>query len=362
MSALASAPKTRVRVDHERLLDLMTAIFEHLGMPAADAHVTARGLVQADLRGHESHGVSNYLDVYYQPGLESGVINPRPNPRIVFETPTTARWEGDGGMGFVVAELAMRDAIERARRMGVGFASVANSRHYGMAQIYSRMAAEQGMIGISMTNGGALAVPFRGADPRLGTNPISVAIPCGEEPAWVLDMATTAASMGKVLNAQRDGLPIPAEWAIGRDGGPTTDPDSAIEAARLLPLGSTAGGGGHKGYGLAVWVEVMCGVLSGTGFGAMLGPDNLGHFLGAIRVDAFLPAQEFTEMMDGLVRELRATPPAAGQESVLVAGDPEHTNERERRAEGIPLHPRVIEMLRGYSEALARPFDIVIDA
>ena len=353
-----SVPASRVLVDAERLEALVTRIFESFRMPPEGARCTARGLVAADLRGHESHGVSNYLDVYYQPGLESGLINARPQPRILQETETTARWDGDGGIGFVVAEMAMRDAIERARRHGVGFAAVANSRHFGMAQLYSRMAVEADMIGFSMTNGGALAVPFRGADPRLGTNPISVAVPCGEEPPFVLDMATTAAAMGKILNAQRDGAPIPTEWALGTSGAPTDDPQDAMDAARLLPLGSSVTGGAHKGYGLAVVVEILSGVLSGTGFGQMLGPDNLGHFVGAIRVDAFIPIAGFKAMMDALVRELRATPTAPGFDRVLVAGDPEHIAESDRRANGIPLHPRVVEMLRGYAERLHVPFDL----
>ena len=267
-----SMPRSRVAVDADRLEALVVRIFGSFGMPDDAARITARGLVAADLRGHESHGVSNYLDVYYQPGLQSGLINATPTMRLLQETATTARWDGDGGIGFVVAERAMRDAIERARAHGVGFASVANSRHYGMAQLYSRMALEHDMIGISMTNGGALAVPYRGADPRLGTNPISIAVPCGEEPPFVLDMATTAAAMGKILNAQRDGLPIPAEWAYGVAGTPTTDAQDALDAGRLLPLGSTVTGGAHKGYGLAVVVEYLCGVLWGPASGRCSAP------------------------------------------------------------------------------------------
>lgn len=349
---------TRSLVDAQRLERLVSTIFASLGMSEAHATTTARGLVTADLRGHESHGVSNYIDVYYQPGLESGVINPRPNVRMVSESHTTSRWDGDGGIGFVVAEIAMNDAIERARRYGSGFATVANSRHFGMAQLYSRMAVEHDMIGIAMTNGGALAVPFRGADPRLGTNPISVAIPCGDEPPYVLDMATTAAAMGKILNADRDGRSVPREWALGTDGTATTDPADATAAGRLLPLGSTTDGGAHKGYGLALWVEIFSGVLSGTGFGKMLGADNVGHFVGAFRVDGFIPLETFKSMMDALVRDLRATPPARGYTEVLVAGDPEHRAEAERRIHGVPLHPTVVEMLRGYAARLGVPFDL----
>ncbi len=203
-----------------------------------------------------------------------------------------------------------------------------------------------------------LAVPF-GAPTHASAQPISVAVPCGEEPPFVLDMATTAAAMGKILNAQRDGMPIPTEWALGTSGAPTADAQDAMDAARLLPLGSTITGGAHKGYGLAVVVEILSGVLSGTGFGKMLGPDNLGHFLGAIRVDAFIPIAGFKAMMDALVRELRATPTAPGFDQVLVAGDPEHIAEADRRANGVPLHPRVVEMLRGYAERLEVPFDLV---
>lgn len=359
MTGDASA-MSRIRVDAVRLEGLVARVFASLGMSVEHAATTARGLVAADLRGHESHGVSNYIDVYYQPGLESGVINPRPNVRLLSESETTSRWDGDGGMGFVVAEIAMNDAIERARRYGSGFATVSNSRHFGMAQLYSRMAVEHDMIGIAMTNGGALAVPFRGADPRLGTNPISIAIPCGDEPPYVLDMATTAAAMGKILNAERDGRSVPREWALGTDGSPTIDAADATSAGRLLPLGSTPDGGAHKGYGLALWVEVFSGVLSGTGFGKMLGADNVGHFVGAFRIDGFIPVRTFKPMMDALVRELRATPPGKGYSEVLVAGDPEHRAEAERRIHGVPLHPTVIDLLRRYAETLGVPFDLVI--
>jgi LDH2 family malate/lactate/ureidoglycolate dehydrogenase len=248
----------------QQLEDLVTAIFVHLQMPEAHARISARALVAADLRGHESHGVSNYIRTIYEPGLRQGLINTNPRIQIVYETPTTDRWNADGAMGHVAAEYAMRDCIERARRYGVGFAAVANSRHFGAAQIAALMALDHGMVGLSMTNGGALTVPFQGLEPKLGTNPIAVAIPAGQMPPFVLDMATTTVAWGKLANAARDDRSIPVGWALDSVGMPTSDPRAAMEASRLLPLGGTKEGGAHKGYGLATWVEIFCGLFSGT--------------------------------------------------------------------------------------------------
>jgi LDH2 family malate/lactate/ureidoglycolate dehydrogenase len=345
-------------VSAAKLEDLVTKIFEHLKLSQAHARIVARALVDADLRGHESHGVSNYIKMIYWPGLTEGVINPNPDLRIEHETSTTARWEADGGMGHVVAHYVMEDVIERARKMGSGFAAVANSRHYGMAQHWSVMALEHDMIGITMTNGGALTVPFQGMEAKLGTNPISVAIPAGEEPPFVLDMATTTVAWGKIANAARDGRSIPLTWGYGRDGRPTDDPNEAIEANLMLPLGGNKEGSAHKGYGLATWVEIFCGLLSGTGFGLALGRDNVGHFFGAWRIDGFMAVPEFKAMMDALLRDLKSTTPAPGFDRVLVAGIPEWENLQDRKANGIPLHPTVVDMLRDYANEVGAPFDL----
>ncbi len=348
----------RVRVHPGKLEDLATAIFAFYKMPEEHARISARALITADLRGHESHGVSNYIKAIYEPGLIDGQINPNPNMRIVHQTPTTARWDADGAMGHVVSEYAMRDCIERARTYGVGMAAVADSRHYGAAQVWSLRALEHDMIGLSMTNGGALTVPFQGLDRKLGTNPISVAIPAGEMPPFVLDMATTTVAWGKLVNAERDGRSIPPLWGLDLEGNPTTSPTAAMEGALMLPLGATKEGSAHKGYGLATWVEIFCGLLSGTGFGVQLGRDNVGHFLGAIRVDAFIPLDEFKRTMDDLLRDLQSTKPAPGYDRVLYAGIPEWEAEQDHRANGIPLHPTVVEDLRGYAEKVGVPFDL----
>lgn len=359
-STLATNLNGRVRVPADRLTAFVAACFTHVGLSEEHAEISARGIVLADLVGHESHGVSNNLAGFYLPGLETGGINARPNIRIVHETPVTARWEADRGMGFVVGHTAMSDAIERAKRSGVGFAAVANSRHYGMAQVYSRMALAHDMIGFSLTNGVTPGVvPFGGIEAKLGTNPISVACPCGEEPPFVLDIATTTAAFGKIQNHQRDGEPIPTTWALDKDGHPTTDPQAAIEAVKLLPFGGSAEGAGHKGYGLMVWVDIFCGALSGAGFTAKPGEEeNVNHFFGAWRVDAFVPVDEYKSLMDARMRDLRSTEPAPGSDRVLVAGQAEWENLQDRTANGVPLHPSVIDMLRGYAKKYGLDFDL----
>ena len=355
---MTQGSRGRERVDPDKLRALVAALLARRGMPDEDARVSAAGIVAADLRGHESHGVSNNLFGFYLPGLDDGTVNPRPDIRIVHSTPSTARWDADEGMGFVVGHRVMLDVIERARAVGSGFAAVANSRHFGMAQNYSLMALEHDMIGIALTNGVTPGVvPFGGRDARLNTNPISVAMPAGEEPPFVLDMSTTPAAFGKVQNYQREGEPLPAGWALDAQGQPTTDPDAAMDGLRLLPLGSTPEGSAHKGYGLGTWVDLFCGGLSAFGF-AGRDRSNVNHFFGAWRVDAFLPVGEYRALMDERLRELKATPPAPGFDRVKVAGLPEWESEQERREHGIPLHADVIARLREQAETDGIDFEL----
>jgi LDH2 family malate/lactate/ureidoglycolate dehydrogenase len=359
-STLETKLAGKVRVNADALTELVASFFRHNNMPPADALTSAKGIVLADLVGHESHGVSNNLAGFYLPDLESGVINPKPNIRITRESPSTATWEADHAMGFVVATRAMEDAIERASKVGSGWAAVGNSRHYGMAQIYSRMALDHDQIGFSMTNGVTPGVvPFGGLDPKLSTNPISVAVPAGSEPPYVLDMATTTAAFGKIDNYQRDGKSIPPTWGLGRDGLPTTDPAEAKAAVRLLTFGGTPEGAAHKGYGLGVWVDIMCGALSGWGFIGKPGEEeNVNHFFGAWNIDSFVPIAHHKELMDARLRDLKSTTPQPGFKRVMVAGQPEWENLQDRSANGIPLHPKVIEMLQGYAQKYGVPYDL----
>jgi L-2-hydroxycarboxylate dehydrogenase (NAD+) len=352
--------KQRVRIDPAKLESFVTDVLIGLDMPPADAAVTARGLVLADLRGHESHGVSNSLMGGYIPALKAGDINPRPSVRIIQETPVIARWDGDRGLGFVVGERVMRDVVRRAAEFGCAFATVKNSRHYGMAQYYPLMAISHDQIGFSMTNSlSAGVVPFGGREARTDTNPITVAIPAGREPPFVLDMATTTVAGGKIANAIRDGVPVPPTWAWGRDRRPTTDAREALECGLMLPLGATREGSAHKGSGLALWVDIMCGVLSLAGFPSQRrDPQGVGHFFGAWRIDAFAPIDEFKALLDERLRDIRTTPPAEGFDRVYYAGLPEWEAEQDRRVNGVPLHPSVVEKLRGLAQESGVPLDI----
>jgi L-2-hydroxycarboxylate dehydrogenase (NAD+) len=357
---MAPGTKERVRVDAARLERFVADALERLGMPRADAAVTATGLVLADLRGHESHGVSNNLVGGYVPALRSGATNPQPTPRIIQQTTVTSRWDVDRGLGFVVGHTVMQHVIARAAEHGTAFATVRNSRHYGMAQYYSLMALPHDQIGLSMTNSlTAGVVPFQGREARTDTNPITVAIPAGSEAPFVLDMATTTVAGGKIANAVRDGVAVPSTWALGRDGLPTTDAREALESGLMLPLGATKEGSAHKGSGLALWVDIMSGVLSLAGFPAIAtDPGEVGHFFGAWRVDAFAPLDEFRAMMDLRLKDIRTTPPAPGYDRVYYAGLPEWEAERQNRALGVPLHPTVIDRLRTLAAETGAPFDL----
>ena len=357
---MATGTKERVRVDAARLERFVGDALERLGMPAEDAAVTAKGLVLADLRGHESHGVSNSLMGGYVPALRSGQTNARPTIRIIQETAVTARWDGDRGMGFVVGHRVMHDVIRRAADYGTAWATVRNSRHYGMAQYYPLMAIPHDQIGFSMTNSlTAGVVPFQGREARTDTNPLAIAAPAGIEAPFVLDMATTTVAGGKIANAVRDGVAVPPTWALGRDGTPTTDAREALESGLMLPLGATKEGSAHKGSGLALWVDIMSGVLSLAGFPAIAtDPSSVGHFFGAWRVDAFAPLDEYRSMMDERLRDIRTTPPAPGYDRVYYAGLPEWEAELDHRANGVPLHPTVLVNLRTLATETGATFDL----
>lgn len=330
------------------------AVFEQLDVPPADAAVAAAVLLHADVRGIDSHGVAR-ID-WYADLIRTGKVRIQPDWRVVRETPATATVDGGGGLGMVVGQRAMALAIAKARAVGGGLVTVTNSWHYGIAGYYAERALAHDMIGLSMTNASPLATPTFGREPRLGTNPLAVAIPAGEELPFLLDMATTVVAGGKLALAIREGKPIPAGWALDQAGRPTTDARVGLASRNLLPLGSVPERSSYKGYGLAVVVDVLCGVLSGMGHSPRLGWLQAGHFFGALRVDAFRPLAEFAGGMDALIRDLHATPPAPGYDRVLVAGEREWLAEQDRQAKGIPLFPSVVTMLAGLGAELGVPF------
>ncbi len=351
----------------EQLFNFTKNIFIKIGCPERDAETAAEVLLSADLRGVDSHGVarlSGYVRLW-----EAGRINSIPNIKITYETPSTAVVDGDGGLGLVVAPVAMKLAMDKARNVGTGWVSVKNSNHYGIAGKHAMQALEEDMIGLSMTNASPLVSPTFSKERLLGTNPISIAIPAKKQPPFVADMATTTAANGKLEILQRKGEQAPEGWIQGKDGKPTTNPYGVKEGGALLPLGGDREHGSHKGYALGSIVDIFSAVLSGANYGpwvppfvAFLEPDpnpvgeGLGHFFGAMRVDAFRPADEFKSHMDNWIARFRSSATTPGHEKVLIPGDPERELEKERRKSGIPLLKPVEDDLKSLGQKLNVPF------
>ena len=346
-------------INHEKLTRFVSRSFEKLGVPAGDAEIAANVLVASDLRGVDTHGVIRFNPhAWYIKWLREGVMTAKPNIRVIKENASTALLDADNGMGFVAGHRAMELAIKKARESGVGIVTVRNSRHYGMSAYYSMLALPHDMIGIAMTNASRQVVPTFGREARFGTNPISFAIPAQHEQAFVLDMATTTAAAGKLELAIRLGKPVPTGWALNEKAEPTTDPKVAQQARRLLPLGGSRESGSHKGYGLGILVEILCGVLTGTLTALNPNQEPRGHFFGAIDPSAFRPAAEFKADMDRLIRELKSTPPVEGESRVYVAGEIEFETADERSERGIPLHSSVLNGLRDVAAQLGVPYDL----
>jgi len=357
------------RVDHRVLAEFVTAALAKLGVPLEDAWVTAEVLVSADLRGIDSHGVARTRR--YVQGLRDGVMVARPEMSVVHETGVTALLDGGAGLGQVVGVRGMRLAVEKAMAVGAGFVAVRNSNHYGIAGYYSMMALDHDLIGISMTNAAPLVVPTFGRDAILGTNPLSVAVPAGSQRPFVLDMATGVVTRGKLEEYERHEEPLLQGWATDSKGLPTSDASEVLRnlvgrlGGGILPLGGAGEElGGHKGYGLALLVDILCGVLSGAGYTASVYskdeagrplPANIGHFFGALRVDGFRPLSEFKESMDDIVRLLRTSAKAEGQERIFIHGEKEWEMTEERLHLGIPLHPKVVRDLQALGVELGVP-------
>lgn len=354
-------------IPYESLLSFTTAIFQKIGCPADQALTAATALLSADLRGIDSHGVARLIG--YTRLWEAKRANTNPHIRIIHETPSTAVVDGDSGLGLVVAPFAMQVAIEKARNVGTGWVSVQHSNHFGIAGYHALKAVAQDMIGIAMTNASALVAPTFSIERMLGTNPICVAVPAGEEPPFVADLATTTAANGKLEILQRKEEPAPTGWIQDKDGNPSTDPHELKTGGALLPLGGDREHGSHKGYALGAVVDIFSAILSGANYGPWVPPfpayvpmptgmpgKGIGHFFGAMRIDAFRPADEFKYHMDKWIRRFRSATPAPGHESVLIPGDPEREMEAERLVQGIPLLAPVVADLKGLAEKLGVAF------
>lgn len=349
---------------YNRLYDFTAGVFIKIGCSTSDAALAAKVLLSADVRGVDSHGVarlSGYIRLW-----EAGRINATPQIKIVHETPSTAVVDGDAGLGLVVAPFAMQVAIDKAKTAGTGWVAVRNSNHYGIAGYHAMMALENDMIGMAMTNASALVAPTFSVEKMLGTNPIAVAIPAKEQPPFVADFATTTAANGKLEILQRKNASAPLGWVQDKTGHASSNASELKQGGALLPLGSDREHGSHKGYALGSIVDIFSAVLSGASYGPWAPPfpayvpmpDNmpgqgLGHFFGAMRVDAFRPADEFKEHMDNWISRFRKAKPSDGYEKVLIPGDPEREMEAARMKEGIPVVAAVTEDLQQLAQKFA---------
>ena len=336
-------------------------IFKAIGCSEAHATTATKVLLSADIRGIDSHGIarlSGYIRLW-----EAKRVNAIPDIKIIHESPSTAVVDGDSGLGLVVAPFAMQVAIDKAKTCGTGWVSVSNSNHFGIAAYHSIMALEHDMIGISMTNASALVAPTFSTEKMLGTNPICVAIPAGDEPPFVADLATTTAANGKLEILQRKNLDTPDGWVQTKDGEPTNDANILKKGGALLPLGGDREHGSHKGYALGSVVDIFSAILSGANYGPWVPPfpayvpmpenqpgKGIGHFFGAMRIDAFRTATDFKHHMDHWIKRFRSATPVAAQEKVLIPGDPEREMEAIRLKEGIPLLEQVVVDLVGLGE------------
>lgn len=338
---------------YNQLFAFTESVFKSIGCPDDDARLATESLLAADLRGVDSHGVARLIG--YVRLWEAGRINATPRVAVTYETPSTAVVDGDGGLGLVVAPKAMAVALEKARVAGTGWVSVRNSNHFGIAGYHAMQALAHDMIGLAMTNASPLVAPTYSLDRLLGTNPIAVAIPASTQPDFVADFATTTAANGKLEILQRKQQPAPEGWIQDKDGHSSTNPNELKDGGALLPLGGDTGS--HKGYCLGSIVDIFSAVLSGANYGPWVPPfvaflqqpanpvgQGIGHFFGAMRVDAFRPADEFKAHMDNWISTFRNASAVAGKQ-VLIPGDPERQTAETRLVAGIPLLDPVIKDL-----------------
>ncbi len=341
-----------VRVTENELLRFASGIFQAVGVPEDHARTVADNLVQGELHGLASHGVSRLLEVYAERFVGGG-INPRPSVEVVRQDRGCALIDGDNGPGAVVGTAGMKLAIDLAREHGSGWVAVRNSSHYGAAFLYARMAMAEGMIGFSSTNTVVQQAPYGGRTKLLGTNPLCIGVPGGTLGPIILDMATSQTARGKIQVAAIDGKEIPLGWAVDRQDRPTTDP---TQAWRLLPLG------GYKGYGLALMMEILSAVISGAAVGNRVGemfnhPDThqqIGHIFGALDLSGFGSLQAFRDRIDALIAYIRACEPEEGAE-VLLPGEPEARAAAANRRDGIPLSEDVFAIMERLSAQYGVP-------
>ncbi len=335
-------------------------VFGHFGLAPEAAAIVADNLVHADLRGHGAHGVTR-IPIYTE-RLRRGVVNPNPDITIERGGATVALVDGDNGMGAVVGDRAMKEAMRIAAETGVGIASVKHSNHNGPGSYFVTQAPPNGMIGVSASNSPISMAIWGSRGRALGTNPLSVAVPAGQYPAVVVDMSSSVVARGKIVEAAKRGAPIPEGWALDTQGRPTTDSKEA-EAGVVLPFA------GAKGSAIAVLVDLFAGVLSGAAFGALINnlyadfenPQDNGQFVMAIDVACFMPQDEFLARVDRFVELMKATPRAEGVDEILLPGEPEFLNQERFSRSGVPLPVNVVDDISIVGESIGVPLPVLSD-
>ncbi len=334
----------RIRVPAEAMRDFCRHVFERAGLPAPDALLVADALIDADLRGVSTHGLVRFP--IYVARLRRGLINPKPEFRLLRKTGATLVLDGDNGFGQVVGAEGMRRARAVAREAGIGLCAIRHSNHLGALAYIAAMALPDQMLGIVMSITNPVIAPWGGTTPKLGNNPLAVAVPAGGRPPIILDMACSQVARGNLILASRLGKPIPLTWALDDRGRPTDDPNAGLRGS-LMPVGA------HKGSGLAVIIGILGGLLAGVPFGAGLGdifdmtrPQRLGHLIMALDIASCCPPAEFFQAVEGMIQDIKASPRAEGVEEIYLPGELEWRRREAFLAEGFPASPEVLEDVR----------------
>jgi LDH2 family malate/lactate/ureidoglycolate dehydrogenase len=340
---------------HDQLQTFCIRVFEKLGVPREDAEITARTMVISNLRGVDTHGVTRLSA--YAAKLKGGALSPTVNLTTERETLATALLDGHDGIGQVISYRAMQMAIRKAETAGVSYVAVKNSNHFGAAAYYPMMALASDMIGFAATNASPRLAPTGGAERLFGNNPWSIAVPAGQYPPVVLDMANSVVAAGKIRSHQKEGKPIPGDWALNCCGEPTTDPEEALKGI-LLAIG------GYKGYGITLMVDLLTGVLADSNYGPRVKtidqdaePSGVAHSFMAINLSAFTDVAAFKARMEEYVDRIKSSKKARGSKVIYLPGEPEHLRMRERMEKGIPLQVKLLEELQAIGKELNVPVD-----
>lgn len=345
------------RFDWKKLQQFCCEVFTNAGVSKEHAETVSESLIQADLRGVDSHGVVR--TAIYIERIEKNMMDPFAQPEMESQDFATALVDGKNNIGAVVGKKAVEIALEQAKERGAAIVGVKNSNHFGTGAYYALKAIEKDMILLVMSNASQTMPPTGGKRPFIGTNPLCIGVPAGKELPFLLDMATSVVARGKIIVAAQKGEEIPNGWAVDKDGVPTTDAEAALEGA-VLPVG------GPKGYAISMFIDILAGVLTGAGFGKYVNnmyenweePQNVGHIFIAIDINRFMPIDMFKERMDCYIQQIKAEPKADGVDEILVPGEIEFRKTKERMQNGIVLPEKTVEELerigRKYSVDLSK--------